>query len=246
MSARSSSAWAFRNGGRLTPPDSSSPSSRIETGIGQPAGDGLPGPAGLDEGHQLALVVGGAARADRARAVRARLDGRLEGVVVPELERIDRLHVVVAIEQRRRTRRAAVMADDDRDGPAWRARCASKPMLFRSSTCHSAQARHSAAKAGSVEIDLILSSSNSRSRAASRSASMRDRTASSCDMMPLPSSRRRSWRASAMLASAAPSTRRRRIPRLLGRLEGVVRDLAGLVARQAAGREDRDQRDARP
>ena len=34
MSARSSSAWALRNGGRLTPPDSSSPSSRIETGIG--------------------------------------------------------------------------------------------------------------------------------------------------------------------------------------------------------------------
>jgi hypothetical protein len=33
-SARSSSAFASRNGGRLTPPDSSSPSSRIVTGIG--------------------------------------------------------------------------------------------------------------------------------------------------------------------------------------------------------------------
>jgi hypothetical protein len=34
-SARSSLAFARRNGGRLTPPDSSSPSSRIATGIGK-------------------------------------------------------------------------------------------------------------------------------------------------------------------------------------------------------------------
>jgi hypothetical protein len=34
ISARNSSAFAFRNGGRLTPPDSSSPSIRMETGMG--------------------------------------------------------------------------------------------------------------------------------------------------------------------------------------------------------------------
>ena len=46
-------------------------------------------------------------------------------------------------------------------------------------------------------------------------------------------------------AAAAARSPAPPIPRLLGRLEGVVRDLAGLVVRQAAGREDRDQRDAR-
>src|SRR5512133_986220 len=59
-------------------------------------------------------------------------------------------------------------------------------MLWRSPTCQSAQARQSAANAGSVEIDLILSTPNSRSRAGPRSASIRDRTASSCDMVPTP------------------------------------------------------------
>ena len=68
----------------------------------QLAGHRLPGAAGLDEGHQLALVVGGAAADQHLRAVRAGDDLRVERIVLPELERVDRLHVVVAVEQHRR------------------------------------------------------------------------------------------------------------------------------------------------
>ena len=65
---------------------------------GQGAVDGLPGAAGLDKGHQLALVVGGAPAADHG-AVRRVLDSRVEGRAVPQLQRIDGLHVVMAVEQ---------------------------------------------------------------------------------------------------------------------------------------------------
>ena len=58
----------------------------------------LPGAAGLDEGHQLPLVVGGAARADDL-ALRGVLEFRVERVAVPEVERVHRLHVVMAVEQ---------------------------------------------------------------------------------------------------------------------------------------------------
>ena len=58
-----------------------------------------PGAAGLDEGHQLALVVGGAAGADHAAAVGERVDLRIEGLRVPQVQRVDRLHVVVAVEK---------------------------------------------------------------------------------------------------------------------------------------------------
>jgi hypothetical protein len=59
----------------------------------QPAGDRLPGAAGLDEGHQLAPGVGGAATRQHLRAVGTGDDLRAEGIVVPELERANRLHV---------------------------------------------------------------------------------------------------------------------------------------------------------
>ena len=49
----------------------------------------------LDEGHELALVVAGAARDD----LRAVAEFRLERIRRPERERIDRLHVVMAVEQ---------------------------------------------------------------------------------------------------------------------------------------------------
>ena len=64
----------------------------------------------LEVHEDLALVVGRAARVDLAVA-----DRRLERRRHPEIQRIDRLHVVVAVEQdRRRVRRAEPVAVDDR------------------------------------------------------------------------------------------------------------------------------------
>ena len=65
---------------------------------------------GLEVHEDLALVVGRAARVDLAVA-----DGRLERRRLPQVERIDRLHVVVAVEQdRRRALRAEPVAVHDR------------------------------------------------------------------------------------------------------------------------------------
>ena len=73
------------------------------------------GAAGLEKGHKLAFVVGGAARHDLL-ALRSGLELRLERRVAPEIQGIDRLHVVVAIEQDMRRLAAAGldMADDHR------------------------------------------------------------------------------------------------------------------------------------
>ena len=68
---------------------------------GQAARDRLPGAERLDEGHQLALVVAGAAGADHL-AGRSLLDRRVEGVALPQLERVDRLHVIMAVNQQMR------------------------------------------------------------------------------------------------------------------------------------------------
>ena len=112
----------------------------------QRAGHRLPGPAGLDEGHDLALVVrGAAARGSTLRAVRPGLDERLERVVVPQLERVDRLDVVVAVEQRRRARGRRGRGRPPSGGRASARTLASKPMLRRSAACHSARRLHSAA-----------------------------------------------------------------------------------------------------
>ena len=64
----------------------------------------------LDVHEHLALVVGGAARVDLAVA-----HGRLERRAGPQLDRIDRLHVVVAVEEDRRLAgRVQPVAVDDR------------------------------------------------------------------------------------------------------------------------------------
>ena len=82
----------------------------------------LPGAQCLDEHHRLALVVHRAAR-DEALAVRAIDELRIERRAVPEAQRIDRLHVVMAIEQDLRALIAGgrrVMRDNDgmaRGGP---------------------------------------------------------------------------------------------------------------------------------
>ncbi len=67
----------------------------------------------FDEGHQLALVVGGTAGNDDLAAVRLCLDGRVERVALPQVQRIDRLNVVVAVEQDMRSRLAGLAVTDN-------------------------------------------------------------------------------------------------------------------------------------
>jgi hypothetical protein len=90
--------------------DSSSPSKSTVTLIGL-----HPGTRRLDEGHELALVVLGAAAENLLLAVHLH-DRRIEGVARPERDRIDRLHVVVPIEEhmRRLGPRVAIVADHHR------------------------------------------------------------------------------------------------------------------------------------
>jgi hypothetical protein len=119
-------------------PLSSSPSKKRVHAGGELAVDGDPGAAGLHEGHELALVVGGAAAADHA-ALRGVLQLRLEGRGVPEVERVHGLHVVVAVEEDVALALAAVAHDHGAAGGGvlW----ASKPMSRRSCTSQSAAPR---------------------------------------------------------------------------------------------------------
>jgi hypothetical protein len=82
----------------------------------QAAGLRDPGAGRLDEGHQLALVVGSTPRDDDLAAVLAGDDARLERVAFPQIERVDRLHVVMAVEQHMRAGlvRVGLVADDHR------------------------------------------------------------------------------------------------------------------------------------
>lgn len=80
----------------------------------QAADDGLPGAARLDEGQELALVVGGAAGNDVGLAIGLRHELRLERVGVPQTTRIDGLDVVMAVEQHMRPLPRAVVADHHR------------------------------------------------------------------------------------------------------------------------------------
>ncbi len=65
----------------------------------QLAGDGLERTARLDEGHHLAFVVAGPARHDDLAAVGQRRDARRKWRRFPKVEWIDRLHVVMAVEE---------------------------------------------------------------------------------------------------------------------------------------------------
>ena len=100
---------------------------------------------GLEVHEHLSLVVGRSARVDLAVA-----DRRLKGRRLPQLDRVDRLHVVVAVEEDRRRAFGAqpVAIDDgvagrvDRAG-RWRGRCgASRRPSIRRSAAHR---RHAAA-----------------------------------------------------------------------------------------------------
>ena len=87
----------------------------------QRAGDRPESAAGLDESHGLAFVVAGAAGDDDLAATIEGLDPRLEWRRPPQVERVDRLHVIMAVEQH--PRRVAVgcavaaFTDDDRVAP---------------------------------------------------------------------------------------------------------------------------------
>ncbi len=65
---------------------------------GQGSCDLLISPKRFDKGHQLPFVIRSPSRAD-LRALRTFGDMRVERIVVPEVKRINRLHVIVAVEQ---------------------------------------------------------------------------------------------------------------------------------------------------
>jgi hypothetical protein len=76
--------------------------------------DLLVGAASLDEEHQLAFVVRGAAAGNDLAAAADVLQRGGEGVALPKVERIDGLDVVMAVEKHmRRIRRRSVMMGDD-------------------------------------------------------------------------------------------------------------------------------------
>jgi len=69
----------------------------------------------LEEGHHLTLVVGCAARHDDLSVLRVVHELRFEGRSGPGLQRVGRLHVVMAIEEHVRALRAvrrAPMGED--------------------------------------------------------------------------------------------------------------------------------------
>ena len=97
-SAASSALFARRNGSRLTDPTSSSPSISTVMRAGMPPPAVLPGAQGFQEHQRLALVIDRTA-GDEALAARAIDVLRIERIAVPQRQRIDRLHVVVAVKQ---------------------------------------------------------------------------------------------------------------------------------------------------
>jgi hypothetical protein len=100
----------------------------------QRAGHRLVGAASFDESHSLPLIVAGAAGNNYFSAVGQRLHPRLERRMGPLVERVDRLHVVVTIEEDARLAIGfSVAGFPDHDRVAFRRRTsAAKPMLFKS------------------------------------------------------------------------------------------------------------------
>ena len=84
---------------------------------------GEPGAACLDECHDLAFVVGGAARNDHHSVTRVLNKTRREGGSIPFLQWVGGLHIVMAVEQHMPPRFAfpfgAPMPDDHRLAKSW-------------------------------------------------------------------------------------------------------------------------------
>ena len=83
----------------------------------QRPGDDLVGAARLQEGHDLAFVVAGAAGDDVLGAASGGGDARFERRRHPLCQRIDRLNVVMAVEQRSAPRAREVPGEHDRMAP---------------------------------------------------------------------------------------------------------------------------------
>ena len=137
---------AATKSGRFLEPSSSSPSTRKVMPTGSAPVDRLPGPAGLDEGHHLALVVAGAARADDLAPVRQRRHAAARRAASPT-GRADR---PAARRNGRRTARAARPAlgacpSDDRMAGRLAQRWPRSRAPARSPFSHSAARRQSAA-----------------------------------------------------------------------------------------------------
>src|SRR6185369_10160599 len=60
---------------------------------------GNPRPAGFEEGHQLALVVGSTAGKDALSAIRAFPYLGFKGRTFPQVQRVGWLHIVMTVEQ---------------------------------------------------------------------------------------------------------------------------------------------------
>ena len=101
-SSESSALLASRNGLRLGLPDSSSPSNSIETLMGRPPLTAFHARQASTKVSSCALVVGCAAPGDPRFAVGLGHELRIERIGVPQMQRVDRLHVVMTIEQRMR------------------------------------------------------------------------------------------------------------------------------------------------
>ncbi len=76
----------------------------------------LVGAAGFDKGHQLALIIGSTATGENLAAVANILDCRGKRVVLPQFQWIDRLNVIMPVEQDMRgtSTRAFVMGNNHR------------------------------------------------------------------------------------------------------------------------------------
>src|SRR5262249_34685134 len=80
----------------------------------QRAGNGFERAAGLNERHRLAFVVASATRDDDLATVRQRFNARLERRCLPQIQGIDRLDIIVSVEQHPRTWSAMRLADHTR------------------------------------------------------------------------------------------------------------------------------------
>ncbi len=131
---------------------------------GQGAMHGFPCAAGLKKRHQLAFVIRRSAPADHSPlAVVSHL--RIKRVTVPQGQRIDRLHVIMAVKQHMRAiaSRAPSQCATTIGCPGVGRFSARNPKLFNSSTSQSAARSQSALNAGSVEIEGMRSRSSRRS-----------------------------------------------------------------------------------
>jgi hypothetical protein len=166
---------ARRNGARFGLPISSSPSTTKRTLSGRPPWRSRSASTALTWANSWPL----SSEAPRA-TIAAVLERRLERVVAPELERIGRLDVVVAVDEHgRRTRHVRRDGRHHRGAARSRAPRPSGPRAAARRRRTSAAARTSPARSGSVEMERIRRKSNSSSSRRSRWASTYAATRSS-------------------------------------------------------------------